>query len=104
MPSTTPYKIWIRGIDDHLDADANSECTTHATTDSFPTQIAEPSVPNGWMLIGVYAAHPEDVGEGEVYTAPGGHRYDDLTIFRQWEFITEWYTFPDDESIREALY
>lgn len=104
MPSTTPYVIWIRGIDSHLNADSNSECVTHATTDSFPTHIKEPSVANGWMEVGVYAAHPEDIMDGEPYVAPGGHIYDDFTTIRKWEFVTEWYTFPTDESVREALY
>lgn len=103
MPSTTPYKIWLRGTDEYVLEDANSECATD-TSDNFPTAIATPSVLNGWIEIGAYVLHPEDVAENDRYNAPGGIKYDDLTIIRQWDIATEWLTFPTDEPIREALY
>lgn len=103
MPSTTPYKIWIRGIDDYVIEDANSECATD-TSDNFPTAIAVPSVLNGWMEVGAYALHPENQPENDRYKAPGGIFYDDITTIREWDIATEWLTFPDDEARREALY
>jgi hypothetical protein len=103
MPSTTPYKLWIRGVNAHLNVDAESEGTT-GVVDNFPDEIAEPSVLNGWMKVGFYAADPEYVNEGKKYTAPGGIEYDDPLTFKQWPFVMEWYTFPDDEATREALY
>lgn len=103
MPSTTPYKLWIRGVNAQVNSDSLSECVT-GVADAFPGTIATPSVPNGWTLVGFYASHPEDAHEGEPYPVPGGERFDDVIVFRQWDINIEFHTFPNDESIREAVY
>lgn len=102
MPSTTPYSIWIRGINAHVDCDALSECVTGGA-DAFPGTIATPSVPNGWTDVGFYAAHPDQSDEGEKFVVPGGERLDDPKVYRTWTINLEWHTFATDESTREEI-
>lgn len=102
MPSTTPYTLWIRGVNASVTADALSECATD-TADDFPTAIAEPSVLNGWTGVGFYAAHPDQIDEGKSFVIPGGEMLDDPRPYRTWEINLEFHTFPDDESIREEI-
>lgn len=103
MPSTTPYTLWIRGVNASVTADALSECAT-GVADAFPTTIAEPSVLNGWTGVGFYAAHPDYIDEGERYTIPGGEELDDPEAYKIWTINLEFHTFPADETIREEIF
>lgn len=103
MPSTTPYTLWIRGVNASVTADALSECVTGGA-DAFPTAIAEPSVLNGWTGVGFYAAHPDQVDEGERFKIPGGEELDDPQPYRTWTINLEFHTFADDEAIREEIF
>lgn len=96
-----PYQIWIRGITGtHFDS-TDGKVPTNAT-DNAPTQIAEPSVPNGWLLISTYFLNPQFLNENSAEDTidnklvKGGDG--------RWSFsFNAYFNFPNDWSSYKSL-
>lgn len=102
MPA--PYQIWIRGVSNtHFDSTEGTVPTD--TADNAPTEIAEPSEANGWLLVNVFGLDPEFLNEKEAKETI------DLKLVKdgdgRWHFyfMTDLYAFPADwNDYKDLLY
>lgn len=96
-----PYQIWIRGVTGtHFDS-SDGKVPTNAT-DNAPTQIAEPSVPNGWVLVDNYALDPTFINGNESEPTIDGKLVKGGD--GRWSFkFDAYYNFPNDWSAYKSL-
>jgi hypothetical protein len=96
-----PYQIWIRGTNTHFDSTEGTVPTD--TADNAPTEIAEPSVLNGWLLVDTYALDPEFLNQNEAQVTIDKKLVKDGDGRWHFKFMTDLFAFPADWSAYKSL-